>query len=295
MRDARQKPIALLCDQNWGNKMVVDIDDRGHERSRLDVAQQIPGPLFFQQQGTSGRPMLFIHSTPDDHRLWLFQTAHFSANFRTIAVDLAGYGRSPVIREGVTVADQARACWDVVDRMTPDGVIIQGNSLGAFVALHMASQQPDRALALILSGCGYLPTREMMVRWKERYAAEGIALRELQVLDHFSPAAQKTSLVQYYARMIVELNTEGTLESIIAMNHALSRPDPVDLLSSITAPTLIISGTADRNHPAALELQKHIPDAEFASIDGAGHSCNFEAPWQFDQFCSVFLSQHGLG
>lgn len=259
------------------------------------MAQQIPGPLFFQQQGTSGRPMLFIHSTPDDHRLWLYQTAHFSARYRTIAVDLAGYGRSPVIREGVTVADQARACWDVVDRITPEGAVVQGNSLGAFVALHMAAQQPERTLALILSGCGYLPTREMMVRWKERYAAEGIALREVQILDHFSPAAQKTPLVQHYARMIVELNTDGTLESIIAMNHALSQPDPPDLLSAITAPTLIVSGTADRNHPAALELQKRIPNAEFASIEGAGHSCNFEAPWQFDQFCAAFLSKHDLG
>ncbi len=154
------------------------------------MARHIPGPLYYEQQGASGLTMLFIHSTPDDHRLWMYQTAHFSAWYRTVAVDLAGYGRSPTVQQGVTVADQAAACWEVLDRACPGGAILQGNSLGSFVALHMAQQRPERTLALILSGCGYLKTREMMVRWKKKYQDEGLALRRSQVLDHFSPPLQ---------------------------------------------------------------------------------------------------------
>jgi 3-oxoadipate enol-lactonase len=239
--------------------------------------------------------MLFLHSTPDDHRLWLYQTAHFSAWYRTIAVDLAGYGRSPPPQAGVRIADHAEACWEAVDRIASgSSIIIQGNSVGSFVALHMAAQQPRRTLALLLSGCGYLPTREMMVRWKTRYQEEGIALRHGQILDHFSPAARETALVRYYAKMITDLTNEGTLNSIIAMNEALSHPDPEEFFDTIKPPTLIISGTADRNHPAAFELQKRIKGSEIVSIEGAGHSSNVEAPWEFDDACIRFLSKHKL-
>jgi pimeloyl-ACP methyl ester carboxylesterase len=71
------------------------------------VARHIPGPLYYEQQGASGTPMLFLHSTPDDHRLWMFQTAHFSAWYRCIAVDFAGYGRAPAPPPGGGVVFQA--------------------------------------------------------------------------------------------------------------------------------------------------------------------------------------------
>jgi len=45
--------------------------------------------------------------------------------------------------------------------------------------------------------------------------------------------------VQYYARMVCELNNEATLGSIIAMNEALSHPEPEEF--KILTPTIIIS------------------------------------------------------
>jgi 3-oxoadipate enol-lactonase len=259
------------------------------------MARHIPGPLFAVQHGSVGVPMIFLHSTPDDHRLWMHQTAHFSAWYRTVAVDLAGYGRSPAVQPGVMMADHAAACWEVLDRVAPGGAIIQGNSMGSFVAMHMAVQRPGQTKAMILSGCGYLPERPMMVRWKERYEKEGLGLRHFQVLDHFSDEAKKQPLVQHYAKMVVALNNEGTLASIIANNHALSHPVENDaFLAGIAVPTLVISGSADRNHASSFELAKRIKGCEVKTVEGAGHSSNFEKPWEFDRYCIEFLSSLGL-
>jgi len=238
--------------------------------------------------------MTFTHSTPDDHRLWLHQTAHFSAWYRCIGIDLAGYGRSPAVQEGITIADQAAAAWEAVDRVTSDAVILQGNSIGSSVAMSMATQRPPRALALIVSGAGYIRDRSMMMRWAERYRAEGIDLRYKQLLDHFSPASQELPLVQHYAKSVAALNNEGTLASIVAMNVANAQPRPDSFYDDIRTPTLIVSGSADRNHASSFELQKHIKGSELVTIEGAGHATPFERPWEFDAHCIRFLSKLGL-
>ena len=260
------------------------------------MAPHIPGPLYFEQSGASGLPMLFAHSTPDDHRIWLYQTAHFSTWYRCLAVDLAGYGRSTAPQDGVTVGDQAAACWEVVDRFTTDGAILHGNSLGGRVVMEMAVQQPKRTLAVVLSGVGYTPGGggEVMARWKKRYRDEGLQLRHFQVLDHFSEKGKKDPFLLHYADMVCALNNAGTLASIIAMNEALSHGTPPRLHESITAPTLIVSGTEDRSYATVHNLQKMVKGSELAIVEGAGHAVMIEAPWDYDRHCIEFLSKLGL-
>lgn len=258
------------------------------------MANHIPGPLYVHQHGTVGIPMLFIHSTPDDHRLWLYQSAHFSNWYRTFAVDLAGYGRSPSPMEGLTIGDHAAACWEIIDAHTSDKIILQGNSVGSHVAMHMATQRPERTLAMILSGCGYLPKRDPMIRWKQRYQEEGLPLRHTQVLDHFSPPMQERPHVRHYAAMVTEINNLGTVQSIIATNHALLDAEPDSFFEEISVPTMIISGSADRNHASSFELAKRIPGCYVETVEDAGHSCNMEKPWDFDAYCIEFLKKLDL-
>jgi pimeloyl-ACP methyl ester carboxylesterase len=258
------------------------------------MAAHIPGPLYYEQLGATGLPMIFLHSTPDDHRLWLYQTAHFSSWYRTIAVDLGGYGRSPAVQDGVTIDDHADACWDIVNQFTAGGVIVHGNSFGSEIAMRMAQQRPARVPALILSGCGYVPNNEVFTRWVKRYGEEGIALRHAQVLDHFAPAGQQSKLLQHYAEMIVALDNQGTLASIIANNAALAQRPPDSFYDGITSPTLIIIGDLDRSKPATFELQKRIKGSDLVFIPEVGHACNIEAPQAYDTHCIRFLSRLGL-
>jgi pimeloyl-ACP methyl ester carboxylesterase len=258
------------------------------------MAQHIPGPLYLEQAGATGTPMLFLHSTPDDHRIWLYQTAYFSAWFRTIAVDFAGYGRSPPPQSGVTITDQAAACWEALDRVGAGNIIVHGNSMGAQVAVHMAHLQPSRVEALILSGAGFPPPTAPMLRMVERYKAEGIGFRHAQIFEHFSEAGRADPFLQHYARMVCALDNPSTLASIIAMNEALASPTPESHYRNLTAPLLILCGAEDRSLAGAIEMQKAVKGAEFHAIEGAGHACMIERPAEYDRHCVAFLAKCGL-
>jgi pimeloyl-ACP methyl ester carboxylesterase len=258
------------------------------------MARRVPGPLYFEQQGTTGTPMVFLHSTPDDHRLWLYQAAHFSSWYRTIAIDLAGYGRSPAVQDDVTIADAAAACWEAVDRVSDGPIILHGNSIGSGVAQRMVEQQSHRVQALILSGTGYSPTAEVFRRWVERYRNEGIELRHKQLFDHFAPAVRDDPILTYYADMVVELNNAGTLASVIAMNQANVDRPPASYYRGINVPTLIIAGTEDRSYNSSFELQKLIAGSKHCSIDGAGHAPMIEMPWEYDRHSIDFLKKLGF-
>jgi pimeloyl-ACP methyl ester carboxylesterase len=258
------------------------------------MAPHIPGPLYYEQQGQSGLPMVFLHSTPDDHRLWMFQAAHFSNWYRTIAVDLAGYGRSPAPQDGVAMADQAAAVWELLDTITDGPVIVQGNSMGSEVAMHMADQRLERIPCMILSGCGYLPDiRETQLKGKEAYRAEGIARRRGAVLFHFHPKLRETKLIQYYADMVCGLSNVGTVESVMQMNQALADASP-DLYPRLKVPTLIIIGGEDFTRPGAYKLQSLIEGSEIVEMPGAGHANCFEQPWEYDRLAIDYLKKRGL-
>jgi pimeloyl-ACP methyl ester carboxylesterase len=260
------------------------------------MARHIPGPLHYERQGDAGPLMAFLHSTPDDLRFWMYQMAHFSNAYRCIAIDAAGYGRSPAPQPGVTMEDQASAHWEVMDRISTDPVILHGNSMGSVTVRIMAVQRPERVAALILSGVGFSGNmREVQERWKKRYTAEGLALRHHQVLDHFSDRMKKDPYVRHYAAMVCALDNLGTLDGIIAMNEALGEFDMSgEYMARIQAPTLIVTGTEDRSHATVPELAKRIRGAEVRNMQGAGHANNFEMPWEYDRHCLEFLARHGL-
>ena len=258
------------------------------------MARHIPGPLYYERQGQAGLPMVFLHSTPDDNRLWLHQTAHFSNWYRTIAVDLAGYGRSPAVQDGVTMADLAAAVWELVDTISDGPVIVHGNSMGSEVAMHMADQRPSRMPCMILSGCGYLPDiREIQLKGKEEYRQQGIARRRGAVLFHFHQKLRGAPLVQYYADMVCSLSNAGTVGSLIEMNQALADASP-DLYPRLKVPTLIIIGGDDFTLDGAKKLQSFIKGSELVVMPGAGHANCFEQPWEYDRMAIAYLKRRGL-
>ena len=98
-------------------------------------------------------------------------------------------------------------------------------------------------------------------------------------------------MAAYLEQLFCERNDRADGPTIVEMFRALEQPDPDWLWSGISVPTLVITGTEDNAHPRALVLPDHIPDCELVVMDGAGHACQLERPWEFDAAMIDFLSR----
>ena len=258
-----------------------------------DQAPRITGPLNVERLGHTGPPMVFLHPNPADLSIWTYQMAHFSTWFRTIGVDLPGYGRSPRALPGLSMTDLARACWERVDEVSTEPAVLAGCSVGAHVALHMAHERPDQTAAVILSGTSYRPVKTYCLERIETYTERGLGFRRDYFLEIVGPAFRESPLGRYFADLTAERNDTADLESIIEMFRALYVPDP-DWLFEVQAPVLIISGTEDRAHEPAKVLQARIAGCEFQALVGAGHACQLEQPWAWDAHAIEFLRRKGV-
>ena len=228
--------------------------------------------------------------------------AHLSSRFRCIAIDIPGYGRSPKARAGLTMADLADACWEAIDEAFPADVrgggneraILVGCSVGSAIVPYMHHRHPERAAALVLSGTGYTPGKDFAHRRIKVYTEQGLDYRWGYTFEDLSPAFRATPMARYFADLFAERNAHADLQSIIHQFEALAQPDAEDHHARIACPTLIISGSEDTAHQSAFALKARIEACEMSIIYGAGHACQLEQPWLFDQYLVEFLKRRGL-
>lgn len=172
-----------------------------------------------------------------------------------------------------------------------------GSSVGALVAPEMFHLRPSRTAALVLSGAGAPDPEQTAASRAERirhFTEEGIAYRWRFTFDDFSPAFRATPLAQFFAELFKERDAFADAQSIIYQFEALGAPRPPTFYSSITCPTLVLTGTEDHAHPRALALKQHIPHCEVRILPGAGHACQLEQPELFDRFLVDSLRHHAL-
>jgi pimeloyl-ACP methyl ester carboxylesterase len=256
----------------------------------------IRGPLHAEVSGAADAPpMVFVHPNPQDSASWMFQTAHFSTWFRCVAVDLPGYGRSPSAAAGLTMDEVAAAVWAAVDASAARGpAVLVGCSVGSNVVQRMYHLRPEATEAVVVTG-GWRPVKEHPARRIAGYRAQGLGYRYEHVLSNFSDDFARTPLAHWLAGLFVERNATADVGTIIAMFEALGVPDPDWLSADLHAPVLVVSGRLDRGHDAAHALDARLPDSRMVCLDGAGHACHLEQPWEYDAAVIRFLRDHGHG
>lgn len=194
-----------------------------------------------------------------------------------------GYSEKPLDSGAYTLTALGRSTLELFDKLSLDAPSIIGQSLGARVALQIASEAPDRVSRLVLwspigFGCSQivfagsvLPIR--MAPVLERVVGPtlvGLGLRIVYGRGH-PPSADD---VREYAAPI---ESEGYVRSQLELLRNV-RWGAVDdeLLTRLTLPVLVVTGTADPLIPwqCVRDGVPALQNARLHLVRGAGHAAN---------------------
>ncbi len=125
--------------------------------------------LYYEETG-AGTPIVFVHEFGGDCRAWEPQIRYFARSHRCIAFNARGFPPSDVPDDPEMYSqDLARDdVLAVLDGLGIEQAHINGLSMGGFAALHFGFEYPDRALSLVVAGCGYGASADV----KEQFVRE---------------------------------------------------------------------------------------------------------------------------
>jgi pimeloyl-ACP methyl ester carboxylesterase len=282
-------------DPDW-----LEIDWRQH----LHTADVVGAKTNYVELG-EGPSVLLVHGLGGSWQNWLENIPHLAKHHRVIAVDLPGFGDSPLPPWEISVPAYGRFLHDFCERVGIGSGPVIGSSLGGFIATELAITEPERVEHLVLvSAAGITWSRArrepavVMGRVARaaaplafRYRMEGLRRSRLRHLAY-------RGMVDDPRALRPELLFEVTAPALRAPGFAdalatLFGYDVRHRLEEIEVPTLIVWGRNDRvvPSPAAPTYEKLIGDnARLEIFDHCGHLPMVERPLRFNRLVDQFLA-----
>ncbi len=263
--------------------------------------------LYYEESG-SGDALVFVHEFAGDHRAWEQQMRYFSRRYRCITYSARGYPPSDVPAQEAYSQDRARLdILSIVDQLNIEKAHICGLSMGGFATLHFGLHHADRALSLVVAGCGYGAEADQRESFQAEAEATATMIESItgeQFAEKYGKGPTRVQFINKDPRGWEEFRQQLSEHSMVGAARTMrgvqkSRPSLFDLedeLKKLTVPTLIMTG--DEDEPCLIPnifLKRTISSSALVVLPNSGHTINLEEPEMFNRSVDDFLTQVGSG
>jgi pimeloyl-ACP methyl ester carboxylesterase len=217
-------------------------------------------------------------------------------HYHVVIFDNAGVGQTPPLPGPLSIdamANQTSALIATLGLQQPD---VLGWSMGSMIAQALAVLHPAQVRRLVL--CASYPGNGTTLQPTQQALNALNSGNAQQVMADLFPPGQSAAQNTYLAAISDYPSHQGTpTGTVTAQGHAIvawwDGSDPAGRLAgTITVPTLIADGTADRLDPLANShaLADLIPGARLMLYPDAGHAFLFQDQTAFIALVEAFLA-----
>ena len=268
------------------------------------------GPVHYIDFGGSGTPVLMVHGLGGNALNWMAVGPAIAETHHAIAIDLAGFGQTPLFGRSATVGANTQLVHDFIFDVIGRPVVLMGNSMGGHIAILEAADHPDPVSSLVLVDAATpgihvrrpeprilgamaalsIPglAQTVIDRQLRTLGPEGLVKRALELVSA-DPSRVDPAVVEAHTQLTRERehlgpqNSRAFIQAMRSIGIRMADPRFWTRVSAVRAPTLVIHGSLDRVIPvaAARELVRRRPDWELRVLEGVGHVPMLEAPELF--------------
>ncbi|PKQ03808.1 MAG: alpha/beta hydrolase [Alphaproteobacteria bacterium HGW-Alphaproteobacteria-12] len=211
-----------------------------------------------------GSPVLLAHGFASTHEVnWVatgWVKALAQAGYRVIMPDMRGHGASgkPHDAHAYTLSAMAGDLVALLDHLGEPGADLMGYSMGAMVSLVAAMEAPERFDRIVAAGVG--------AKLLDPKRDPGPVIEALLTDDPASIEDKAALLFRSFA----DQNKQDR-EALAACFEAVRAPFPVDGLSRIARPVLVVAGETDVQAGAPGPLAARMPKGEAFTVPKRDH------------------------
>ena len=248
-------------------------------------------PVTFTERG-SGQPFLLLHGGAGPLSVAGFADQLASSGpARVITPVHPGFDGTPRPKE-LTIGSLAAVYSQLIRDLGLTGVCVIGNSIGGWIAAELAVAESAVA--------------DRRVSWVVLVDAAGLQIDAAPIPDFFALTMDQVADLSYFRPEAFRIDpVTDERKAALARNRAalaayggtaMADPTLLDRIPSITIPTLVIWGAADRMVPSehGQAYAGGIPGARFRLIADAGHLPQLETPVELMTAVRDFVSDQAI-
>ncbi|MBK8493400.1 MAG: alpha/beta hydrolase [Saprospirales bacterium] len=266
-----------------------------YEVKKVELPEGIK--VAYVDEGKGDQTLVFIHGLGSYLPGWKKNIEGLKGQFRCIAIDLPGYGKSSKGKYEGSMRFYAKIVAELIDELNLGKVTLVGHSMGGQISIVTALAYPDKVDKLVLvAPAGFETFTKGQRQWfREVMTANGVKLTTVEQI--------KINLAYNFYRMpkdaefmITDRINMRTAADFDAYCYIIPQcvqgmvDDPVyEFLPQIQQPTLVLFGENDNLIPnrflnpgatekVAQDGAGRIPHATLHMVPKAGHFVQFEQP-----------------
>lgn len=287
---------------------ISDILNYDEEVEKISIAAE---ELAYVETGSGEKTLLFVHGLSSNLEAWSKNISELKQNYKCIAVDLPGYGKSSKKDSIYSLSDYAGFLNNFVIKKGLTNVVLIGHSMGGQIAIHALLNNPENYEELILiapAGIETFTAQEAVVM-KSSYTPELVEsstpeqIRNNFIMNFHSFPADAEFMVE--DRIAIREAEDFWIYARTVVNNisAMLNEPVIDRLSEIQIPVLMIYGKNDLLipnkyfHPSqsieslVKDAEERIQNLEVVLIEEAGHFVNFEKSSRVNEEIESFLKK----
>lgn len=267
--------------------------------------------IAYIDEGSGDKTLILVHGLASNAGFWRYNIEPLSQDFRVIAVDLPGYGKSQKGDYQYGMKFWAEMMSEFITELELENVVYVGHSMGGQIGITLSIEFPDAIDELVLAApAGIESFSRGSGNWLASvFTMEGVkrttepAIRENLSINFFRWDSRWEWMVEERVRMAKAREMDEFAYTVVRSINAMLDEPTSHRLHQVNHPTLIVYGEYDGlipnrflnpGFPSAVFQKGHdaIPNSRLIELSRAGHMLMIEQPDAFNTAVATFAGSN---